>query len=219
MFIIKYILRQYGNYRLNRLFKKINTLVSAEEYFEIDRTTYVKNESGNKNSIQIGKFTRLLGRIVCKTSGRVKIGSYSVIQDGAILMCLEEINIGSFVGISGGCTICDNNIHQVGVENWIRHRIRVAPGGPGYPGLGNGWELAESKPITIEDAAWIGMSSVILKGVTIGEGAIVARNSVVTKDVPPYTIVAGNPAKVVKTLIVPTDSINNIAERILKETR
>ena len=53
-------------------------------------------------------------------------------------------------------------------------------------------------PFIIKDNAWIGMSAIILKGVTVGEGAIVAAGSVVTKDVPPHTIVAGVPARVIK---------------------
>ena len=53
-------------------------------------------------------------------------------------------------------------------------------------------------PVIIKDNAWIGMSAIILKGVTVGEGAIVAAGSVVTKDVPPHTIVAGVPARVIK---------------------
>lgn len=57
-----------------------------------------------------------------------------------------------------------------------------------------------SAPIVIEDDAWIGFKSVILKGVRIGRGAIVASAAVVTKDVDPWTIVAGNPAKVVEVL-------------------
>ena len=54
--------------------------------------------------------------------------------------------------------------------------------------------------IVINDYAWINFNSIILKGVTIGEGAIVAAGAVVTQDVPPFTLVAGNPAKVVKKL-------------------
>ena len=62
------------------------------------------------------------------------------------------------------------------------------------------WEYAESKPIVIKDNVWIGRDCRILKGVTVGEGSIVALGAIVTKDVPPYTVVAGNPAKVVKQL-------------------
>ena len=54
-------------------------------------------------------------------------------------------------------------------------------------------------PIVIQDHVWLGMNVIVLKGVTIGEGAIVAAGSIVTKDVPPHCLVAGVPAKVVKT--------------------
>ncbi|MBK8021791.1 MAG: hypothetical protein IPK19_10285 [Chloroflexi bacterium] len=53
-------------------------------------------------------------------------------------------------------------------------------------------------PIRICDKAWIGFNAVILKGVTIGEGAIVGAGSVVTKDVPAWTVVAGNPARIIR---------------------
>jgi acetyltransferase-like isoleucine patch superfamily enzyme len=56
------------------------------------------------------------------------------------------------------------------------------------------------KPVKINDRVWIGFNSIILKGVTIGEGGIVGAGSVVTKDVPPYTIVAGNPARVIREI-------------------
>ena len=62
------------------------------------------------------------------------------------------------------------------------------------------WEKVKSAPIVIQDKCWIGFNTIILKGVTIGEGAIVAAGSLVTKDVAPYTLVAGNPAKFVKDL-------------------
>jgi acetyltransferase-like isoleucine patch superfamily enzyme len=55
-------------------------------------------------------------------------------------------------------------------------------------------------PVTIKDGAWINFGAIVLKGVTIGEGAVVAAGAVVTKDVPANTVVAGNPARVVKAL-------------------
>lgn len=66
-------------------------------------------------------------------------------------------------------------------------------------------------PVTIRDDVWIGTGSTILSGVTIGQGAIVAANSLVTKDVPPYSIVGGNPAKVIKYRFAPEQ-----IERLLK---
>ena len=66
---------------------------------------------------------------------------------------------------------------------------------PGKPMKHQGYTSA---PVVIKDDVWIGARVTILKGVTIGEGAVVAAGAVVTKDVPPYTIVAGVPAKVIK---------------------
>jgi maltose O-acetyltransferase len=60
--------------------------------------------------------------------------------------------------------------------------------------------LEMGKAVRIENSVWVGGAAVILPGVTIGEGAVIAAGSVVTKDVPPYVVVAGNPAKVIKTL-------------------
>lgn len=62
------------------------------------------------------------------------------------------------------------------------------------------WTKVDSQPIVVKNKAWIGFNSIILKGITIGEGAIVAAGSVVTKDVPAYSIVAGNPARVVRLI-------------------
>jgi galactoside O-acetyltransferase len=62
------------------------------------------------------------------------------------------------------------------------------------------WTDVSSAPIFIRDRVWIGFDAVILKGVTIGEGAIVGARSVVTSDVEPYTVVAGNPARLVRRL-------------------
>lgn len=65
---------------------------------------------------------------------------------------------------------------------------------------GKNWEIVKSAPIKICSYAWIGMNCIILKGVTIGEGAIVGAGSIVTHDVAPWTLVAGNPAKFIKNL-------------------
>ncbi|HEF0022488.1 TPA: acyltransferase [Citrobacter amalonaticus] len=60
------------------------------------------------------------------------------------------------------------------------------------------WQAVNSKPIVIGNNAWLGFDVVVLKGVTIGEGAIIGARSVVTRDIPPWSVAVGNPAKVVK---------------------
>ncbi|MDP5158573.1 MAG: hypothetical protein NWQ07_08360 [Flaviramulus sp.] len=62
------------------------------------------------------------------------------------------------------------------------------------------WSNVKSSPIVVKNKVWIGFNSIILKGVIIGEGAIVGAGSVVTIDVPDWTVVAGNPAKVIREI-------------------
>lgn len=168
------------------------------------------NESGEKGKVKIGHHCRISGSITCKSTGNVEIGNYSVVQNHSAILCLQHVKIGHYVGIADGTLIVDNNNHRTEPEERVKHRVRVAPGGPGYPGLGNGWELSESSPIIIEDVVWVGRMCAIMKGVTIGEGAIVASNSIVTKDIPPYTIAAGNPAKIVKKIQPPNQKYYEI---------
>ncbi|MCO6476121.1 MAG: hypothetical protein J5I94_05830 [Phaeodactylibacter sp.] len=66
--------------------------------------------------------------------------------------------------------------------------------------LNNRQEPGRSAPIIIEDDVWLGARSIVLKGVTIGRGAVVAAGAVATRDVPPYTMVGGVPAKVIRRL-------------------
>lgn len=62
------------------------------------------------------------------------------------------------------------------------------------------WDATYGRPVVLEDRVWVGINATILPGVRIGYGAIVGANSVVTKDVPPMTVVAGNPARIIKEL-------------------
>ncbi|WP_263358973.1 acyltransferase [Acidicapsa ligni] len=64
------------------------------------------------------------------------------------------------------------------------------------------WKTVILKPVRICDKSWIGLNAIVLKGVEIGEGAVVAAGSVVTKNVPSWTVVAGNPAKVIREIPV-----------------
>lgn len=214
---IKYLKNKYLKNKLEKIYERFHNNATIGDNFEVGIGANIKNESGDKSRIVIGNNCKVLGDISCKASGKVIIGDYSTVQDTVSIRCLKSISIGKFTGIAEGALITDNNTHPTDTEAWIAHRIRVAPQGPGYPGSGNGWELSDSAPVVIGDAVWIGGNSTILKGVTIGDGAIIARGAVVTKDVDPFTIVAGNPAKKVKTLIKPAESIAQIAERLLTE--
>lgn len=101
----------------------------------------------------------------------VRIGRRSTIGDRTQIHACRLVEIGDMVRISWDATLLENNYHS------------------------------HSKgPIRIEDYAWLGCHVIVLSGVTIGRGAVIAAGSVVTKDVPPNAVAAGNPARVVRVL-------------------
>jgi len=135
-----------------------------------------------------------------KESGEVTIGANSFIG-GSTIICIEKVDIGDDVLISWGCTIIDNDAHSLEWE-FRKNDVREWKSGidEGQLGKYKNWKNVKSASIKIGNKVWIGFNSIILKGITIGEGAVVGAGSVVTKDVPPYVVVAGNPAKVIKGL-------------------
>jgi galactoside O-acetyltransferase len=136
------------------------------------------------------------------TSGKIRIGERSYIGGGTNLISRTSITIGSDVWIGWGCCIYDHDSHSLLWENRrkdIFQQIDDYKSSINYV-LNKDWSTVKSKPIVISDKAWIGFDSVILKGVTIGEGAVVGARSVITRDVEPWTVVAGNPARMVKRL-------------------
>lgn len=167
-----------------------------------------------KNFVTIGHSSTIEWRKISSRSGcRMMVGTNSLIsatvsfdRDNAVVLvgdrtfigasnivCANRVTIGDDVLISWGCTIVDHNSHSVvweerkdDVVNWQCGRKE--------------WQYVKISSVNICSKAWLGFNSIILKGVTIGEGAIVAAGSVVTRDVDPYTVVAGNPAKFVRAL-------------------
>jgi acetyltransferase-like isoleucine patch superfamily enzyme len=124
--------------------------------------------------------------------GRISIGDRSYIG-ASLLVCHSGITIGDDVLISWGVTIVDHDSHS---PNW---RVRSKDVSEWMVGR-KSWDGVSIRPVHVANRAWIGFGAVILKGVTIGEGAIVGAGSVVTRSVPPYSIVAGNPARVIREL-------------------
>ena len=109
------------------------------------------------------------------------IGNNTSINYRTVISVESMVKIGNNCLIAEETKIFDNNSH--GID--YRHRQMTEK---------------DVSPIIIEDDVWIGMNSIILKGVTIGRGAVVAAGSVVTKNVPAMTVVSGNPATVIKEI-------------------
>jgi acetyltransferase-like isoleucine patch superfamily enzyme len=110
------------------------------------------------------------------------IGHHFGMTGGSIIV-EEQITIGNFVTVGANCTIMDTDFHPLNAE---RRKVAVLDGA--------------TAPVTIEDNVFIGMNSLILKGVTLHQGCVIGAGSVVTRDVPAGMIAAGNPARVIKAV-------------------
>lgn len=148
----------------------------------------------SESTIKIGDNCDILGVLSARKGGNIKIGECTTIRGNSLVGCVNSIDIGNYVIISNNVHIYDNNNHPTNPD------IRKEMCKSGFYSPMWDWSLSDSAPVIIEDNVWIGERATILKGVTIGKGSIVACHSVVTHSVPPYCIIAGNPAKVVKTL-------------------
>ncbi|WP_275061311.1 acyltransferase [Diplocloster modestus] len=156
--------------------------------------------------LDIGEHNVLRGRInIENKNGFVHIGNGCNIGDSCMINSITGVTIHNQVMISWNVTIYDHNAHSTNsrereqdirsiyereiskdnnaVQNWRDHI--------------KDWSVVKSAPVVIHDNVWIGFGCIILKGVTIGEGAVIGAGSIVTHDIPPYTIAAGNPAVLV----------------------
>ncbi|MXS69622.1 acyltransferase [Flavobacteriaceae bacterium W22] len=107
-------------------------------------------------------------------NAKLNLGS-GYINRNVKIRCFNEINIGCNVAISENVSIWDSDAHTILKDNYI-----------------------PTIPITLGDNVWIGMNSIILKGVTLGDGCIVAAGSIVNKSFPPKCLIGGTPAKIIK---------------------
>ena len=162
-------------------------------FYEDARVCNLQNDN---SKIKIDSDTHIAGELlIFPYGGQIEIGQYTYIGDHSRIWSASKIKIGNGVMISHNVNIMDTDSHEIDpIERFENYKYRLANN-----------RYAEkssmvSNPVIIKDYAWIAFNAIILKGVTIGEGAVVASGSVVTKDVKDYTIVAGNPAKEIKNL-------------------
>jgi acetyltransferase-like isoleucine patch superfamily enzyme len=155
----------------------------------------ILNAGANSSAIRVGANCRVEGELfVFAHGGDIRIGDWCFIGPGSRVWSALEIDIGSRVLISHNCTIIDSLTHPLDPhERHMQYKAIIGSGHPGSIDL-------DEKPVRIEDDAWIGAGATILRGVTVGKAGIVGAGSVVTSDVPPYTIVAGNPARVIRRI-------------------
>lgn len=193
---------------LSKLSRRKNTLLSLSKYSVISNTSInrginirLDNPEARKY-LYVGKRSIVSGNFIFESkTGQIKIGDDCFIR-GSTFISHSSITIGNHVTIAWGSTIYDHDSHSL---NFMDRRKDIEDE---YKDIINGrnfiehkdWSNVKTAPIVIEDDAWVGMNCIILKGVTIGRGSVVGGGSVVTHNVPAWTVVAGNPAKVVKTI-------------------
>jgi acetyltransferase-like isoleucine patch superfamily enzyme len=122
--------------------------------------------------------------LITYNSGRIEIGKNTFINYGTSIAARASVKIGSYCHIGHYTFVMDNGQHDV-----VRHS-----------------DLPPSEPVIIEDHVWIGSKVVVLPGVRIGSHSAIGAGSIVTKDVPPRCVAAGNPARVLRHLTDTTDS-------------
>lgn len=178
----------------SRVFSKPQCLLA--EGATLMPSARVHNLLGKLDHIYIGENTYIRGELVTFAhDGNISIGKYCYVGEGTRIWSAKEIRIGDRVLISHNVNIFDNDTHPIDDANARHDQFKkiITSGHPKEIDL-------NEKPIIINDDALISCNSIILKGVTIGKGAIVGAGSVVCHDVDPYTVVAGNPAKPVRIL-------------------
>jgi acetyltransferase-like isoleucine patch superfamily enzyme len=142
--------------------------------------------------LRVGSHVTLQGpALATEENGYIEIGDYSYISSACLAASLRII-IGRYVYIAGGVTIVDTDFHPLDPGERMADTVAISTVGDKSrrPQFG-------SAPVLIEDDVWIGYNATILKGVTLGAGAVVQPGAVVLRDVPAGAIVAGNPAQIV----------------------
>lgn len=154
--------------------------------------------------VAVGDHTRIEGALIChRLNSRIIVGSRTSIGGGTVIESLRSVVIGDDCLISHNVTIQDHDSHPLDwqqrsndVLNWLA-------------GLKD-WTHVKQADVVIERRCWVGTRCIILKGVHLGEGCVVAAGSVVTKSFPPYSLIAGNPARLIRKLTPPPDAIGLI---------
>jgi maltose O-acetyltransferase len=182
----------------NQRYKNFLTHTTIHSSVVILPNATVSNLSQQPNLITIGKNSVIRGELLIYShSGKISVGESCYVGDGSRIWSSESVNIGNRVLISHNVNIHDTDSHSINTELRSQHFYAIMS--TGHP-KENIFDIKAS-PVVIDDDVWIGFNSTILKGVKIGKGSIIAACSVVTKDVPPNVIVAGNPAKVIRELV------------------
>lgn len=196
MIMLKKIVKLITSLPIIKIFKskkKVNAILG--EKCVLHEESSIINMQDNKHLL-IGNNTHVRGELLVYPYGRgIKIGNDCYIGENSIIRSGDSIDIGNSVLIGHGCNIFDTDSHEIDyIQRDKSYKNMLLYGHPKDRGQ------VKTAPVIIKDFAWISFNVSILKGVTIGKGAIVGACSVVTHDVPDFCLAVGNPARVVKKI-------------------
>ncbi len=154
--------------------------------------------STREDGFSLGEASGMYDRasFVVGENGAVRVGSYTVLN-GTIIVCNESVTIGSHCLLAWGSVITDTwtTLGAAPVEK-RRQILRWAAMDAQRRLL----PINAARPVVIEDNVWVGFDAVVLPGVRLGRGSIIGSRTVVSKDVPPYAVVVGNPPRLIRYL-------------------
>ena len=148
----------------------------------------------DRERLEIRPHTIIRGLLRVETGGRILIEENCYIGDDCILDSAESIVIGKHSMLAHGVSVFDNDSHPIAWD------ARAAQGRAYQEGRAGLASRPASAAVRIGEHVWIGFNAFVAKGVTVGDRSIIAACSVVTRDVPADSLVAGNPARVVRSL-------------------
>ncbi len=158
---------------------------------------------GDKHLIDISGPTAIRGILRAEAGGIINVGKFVYIGDNAIISSRKSIAIGDASLIAHGVQIFDNDSHPTqAYQREIQFRRMLGDKSRATP-----LEIGQAA-VDIGRRCWIGLNSVVLKGVTIGDSTIVAAHSVVTNNLPANVVAGGNPARVLREL--PQDELKDL---------
>lgn len=143
-------------------------------------------------TLEIDESCQIDGSIIFDRENASVVIGKRVFMNGTIIAA-EKVSLGSDILVSWGVTIVDHDSHSTSFSKrtddvllWREHK--------------KDWSPVKISPVTIGDKVWIGFNSIILCGITIGEGAVIGAGSVVTHDIPAWSVAAGNPARIIREI-------------------
>lgn len=168
--------------------------LSFKDNTSIDLNANIINHRKDRRFIQIGDNCLIRGELmILKHGGEIYIGDDCFLGANSRIWSSKKIIIGNRVLISHNVNIHDNSSHSLNSKERHIEFLHIRKTGE----LKFDNKISEEE-ILIEDDVWIGFNATIMKGVRIGKGAIIGSNTIITKNIEEYSVVVGNPARIIK---------------------